>query len=134
MRECGSRLGGEQSGHVIASDYTSTGDGICTGILFLKSCMELGEETDTLVDRFPRYPQLLRNLKIPDRDSVLSSPILEEACEAARAKLAGAGRLFLRPSGTEPLIRILVEARDEGLMRSVVRDIEETILKIGRNY
>ncbi|MDR1916279.1 MAG: phosphoglucosamine mutase [Synergistaceae bacterium] len=132
MRETGASLGGEQSGHVIASDYVSTGDGICTGILFLKSCLSLGEDIDTLVDRFPRYPQLLKNLKITDRETVLSSPALEEACERAREKLSGAGRIFLRPSGTEPLIRILVEARDEQLMRTISRDIEEVILKLVR--
>ncbi|MDR1472501.1 MAG: phosphoglucosamine mutase [Synergistaceae bacterium] len=133
MRETGSRLGGEQSGHVIASDYVSTGDGICTGLLFLKSCAELGEDIDTLADRFPRYPQLLKSMRVDDREAALSSPMLEEACENARARLSGAGRLFLRPSGTEPLIRILVEARDEALMLAVSRDIEETILKIGQN-
>ncbi len=131
MRETGAKLGGEQSGHIVASDYVATGDGICTGILFLRACLALGLDPDGLVDAFPRYPQVLRNLKLANREDILASPRLKEACACAEAKLGGAGRLFLRPSGTEPLLRILVEARDEKLMHAVCGEIEEVILAIG---
>jgi phosphoglucosamine mutase len=130
MRETGACLGGEQSGHIIASDRVTTGDGLCASVLFIKSCVELGENPDTLVDRFPRYPQILKNLKIENREFVLASPKLEEASADAARKLAGSGRILLRPSGTEPLLRILVEARDEGVMREVCDDLERTVLEI----
>jgi phosphoglucosamine mutase len=131
MQETGAGLGGEQSGHIIASEYVTTGDGLCTAALFIRSCMELGEDPDTLVDRFPRYPQILKNLKIANRERVISSPLLEEARVSAMKKLAGNGRVLLRPSGTEPLLRILVESREESLMNEVCREIEEAVLEIG---
>ncbi len=131
MQERASRLGGEQSGHIIASDYVSTGDGLCTGLLFLKACKNLGEDVATIVDRFPRYPQVLRNLKLANRDEILRSPLLAEATAQAEKRLEGRGRLLLRPSGTEPLLRILVEAKDETLMRSVCDDLESVIVNIG---
>jgi phosphoglucosamine mutase len=130
MLENGALLGGEQSGHVIILDHVATGDGICTGLMFLKACAELGEDIDTLVDRFPRYPQMLENLKISDREAVLESPRLAEATRKAEEKLAGRGRVLLRPSGTEPLIRILVESRNSELTKEVCRDLKEAVLSI----
>ena len=130
MQECGSKLGGEQSGHVIASDYVTTGDGLLTGILFLRACIALSEDISTLVDRFPRYPQILKNLKLENRDSILASDEIKQAQEAAVKKLAGNGRILLRSSGTEPLLRILVEAKDEKLMQEVCDDLESAIMKI----
>lgn len=132
MRETGAKLGGEQSGHIIASDYVTTGDGLFTGLLFLKACTDLEEDISTLVDRFVRYPQVLRNLKLSNRERIMSSPKLECAKDDAEKKLAGTGRILLRPSGTEPLLRILVEARDEGLMNSVCDDLENAIMEIGK--
>lgn len=131
MEAVGSRLGGEQSGHITATDYIATGDGLFNGILFIKACIELGEDIDTLFDRFPRYPQKLSNLRLADREKILSSRLLDEARLQAEGKLAGEGRILLRPSGTEPLLRILVEARDEKLMHEVCGDLEKAIMKIG---
>jgi phosphoglucosamine mutase len=130
MLDVGALLGGEQSGHVIILDHVATGDGICTGLMFLKACAELGEDIDTLVDRFPRYPQILENLKISDRERVLSSPMLAEAAKRAEKKLKGKGRLLVRPSGTEPLIRILVESRDPKLTKEICEEMRDAILKI----
>jgi phosphoglucosamine mutase len=130
MLETGALLGGEQSGHVIILDHVATGDGICTGLMFLKACAELGEDIDTLVGRFPRYPQILENLKISDRERVLASPIMAEAAREAEEKLAGRGRVLLRPSGTEPLIRILVESHDLELTKEVCEDLKRAVLKI----
>ena len=130
MRKTGARLGGEQSGHIIALDYVATGDGLNAGILFLRACRELGEDISTLIDRFPKYPQVLRNIRIPDRESVLASSALEEARNLALQKLSGTGRILLRSSGTEPLLRILVEARDENVTRSVCDELERAIKSI----
>ena len=130
MQETGAKLGGEQSGHIIASDYVATGDGMCTGILFIKACLALNEDIATLIDRFPRYPQVLKNLRLENRDAILASPELDAAQASAVEKLAGNGRILLRSSGTEPLLRILVEAKDEALMNSVCDDLESVIMKI----
>jgi phosphoglucosamine mutase len=130
MLDNGALLGGEQSGHVIILDQVATGDGICTGLMFMKACAELGEDMDTLIDRFPRYPQILENLKISNRDTVMESPLLAEATRKAEEKLAGRGRVLLRPSGTEPLIRILVESHDPELTREVCYNLKDAVVKI----
>jgi phosphoglucosamine mutase len=130
MRETGALLGGEQSGHVIILNHAATGDGICTGLMFLKACADLGEDIDTLVDKFPRYPQILENLNISNRERVLSSPLLADATLLAEKKLAGRGRILLRPSGTEPLIRILVESRDPALTKEICDDLKAAVVKI----
>lgn len=130
MKEVGSRLGGEQSGHVIASDIAGTGDGLCTGLFFIKACEALDEDISTLVDRFPRWPQVLRNLKIEERAEVLAHHEMKAACAEWEARLAGAGRVFIRTSGTEPLLRILVEARDESLMNEAADALERAAMEV----
>lgn len=128
MRCKGARIGGEQSGHIIALEYANTGDGLCSGILFLKAVAELGEDVSTLADRFERYPQVLRNIKVVDKELVMNSPLVAAAAAEAEKLLSGKGRMLLRPSGTEPLIRIFVESRDAGLMDSAA-DIMEAAIK-----
>lgn len=123
MSSEGSWLGGEQSGHIIISDYSTTGDGLCTGFLFLRACMELGEDVGSLVDEFDRYPQSLKNIFVPDKKALLASPNLKNAVAEASKLLDGKGRVFIRPSGTEPLVRILVEARDVKLVNSVAENL-----------
>ena len=118
MQHEGARLGGEQSGHIIADAFTNTGDGICTALLFLNAIRDLGEDPDTLVDRFGRYPQKLINLALRSRE-LLNMDLVGEIASEAQEQLAGAGRVFIRPSGTEPLLRILVEARDAELMEEM---------------
>lgn len=109
MRESGAGLGGEQSGHIIASEFTSTGDGLCTAVLFLNAIHDLGENVSTLVDRFGRYPQRLTNLTLKrSRESVDMSAV--NGIVAEYQDRIEHGRIFIRTSGTEPLLRILVEA------------------------
>lgn len=109
MRESGAGLGGEQSGHIIASDFTSTGDGLCTAMLFLNAVHDLGENVSTLADRFGRYPQRLTNLTlIRPRESIDMDSV--NAIVAEYTERITNGRIFIRTSGTEPLLRILVEA------------------------
>ncbi|MDO4988061.1 MAG: phosphoglucosamine mutase [Synergistes sp.] len=129
MRREGGLLGGEQSGHIIALDYANTGDGLCSGVLFLKAVAELGEDISTLTDRFDRYPQILRNMRVKDKAKVMSSSNVEKAAEEAEKILAGKGRMLLRPSGTEPLIRIFAESRDADLMNEAADIMEEAIRK-----
>lgn len=109
MRESGAGLGGEQSGHIIASEFTSTGDGLCTAMLFLNAVHDLGENVSSLVDRFGRYPQRLTNLTLKrPRESVDMSAVNDIVAEY-QERITN-GRIFIRTSGTEPLLRILVEA------------------------
>lgn len=130
MQREGCRLGGEQSGHIIALDYANTGDGLCSGILFLRALADLGEAPSTLVDRFERYPQILRNIKAADNKAVMRDESLKASLAEAGKMLDGKGRVSLRPSGTEPLMRIFVESRDRALMDSVADYLEEKIKKV----
>jgi phosphoglucosamine mutase len=118
MRKRGARLGGEQSGHIIAEPYSHTGDGLCTALMMLSACRDLGEDIDTLVDRFGRYPQRLTNLAVA-ADHSLDMRLINSLTEDARKRMAGKGRIFVRPSGTEPLLRILVEAKDPVLVAEI---------------
>ena len=118
MKRHGARLGGEQSGHIIAETYSSTGDGLCTTLMMLRACFELNEDVDTLVDRFGRYPQRLSNLAIAS-DRNIDMDLVDSLSSEVQKSLAGNGRVFIRPSGTEPLLRILVEARDFDLVEEV---------------
>lgn len=127
MKREGAKLGGEQSGHIIALEFANTGDGLCSGILFLRAVAELGEDISTLSDRFDRYPQVLRNMKVNDKEQIMKSPAVASAAQEAERLLAGKGRMLLRPSGTEPLIRIFVESRDAKLMNDAADIMEAAI-------
>lgn len=118
MKEFGARLGGEQSGHIIAETYSRTGDGLCTMIMMLNACRDLDEDIDTLVDRFGRYPQRLSNLAIANEHRVDMS-FVDSLSNEVQKRIEGNGRIYIRPSGTEPLLRILVEARDFELVEEV---------------
>ncbi len=130
MKSTGSGLGGEQSGHVIIDHFVRTGDGLCTGFAFLRACRELGEIPETLVDRFAPFPQILKNITVPDRDKVMADVGLKSSIEEVNGELSGDGRVFLRPSGTEPLIRLLVECEDTAKLKSLVEKFEKKILEI----
>lgn len=133
MRSSGSNLGGEQSGHIIASGFFSTGDGLGSGLLFLSACRRLGEDIDTLVERFGRYPQVLKNIHTRDKDAFLGHSRVQEAISQARLDLGGLGRILVRPSGTEPLVRILVEARDDMLLKAVSEALFERIVRTAQD-
>ncbi len=130
MREKAMGLGGEQSGHLILAPWVSTGDGLFTGLAFLRACRELGEDLDSLVDRFGRYPQLLRNVAVSDKKDVLQSDRLREAVSAAEERLGEWGRVFVRASGTEPMVRILVEAKDPDLMAELAESVSAVIRRL----
>ena len=119
MRECEACLGGEQSGHIIAFPYTNTGDGLCTAFLFLKACSALDEDIDTLVDKFKPFPQSLRNIRLA-KGVTVSREVIENATAEAELRLSGNGRVLVRPSGTEALLRLFVEAEDEKIMKNTM--------------
>ncbi|SMG43647.1 phosphoglucosamine mutase [Dethiosulfovibrio salsuginis] len=130
MKDNGSSLGGEQSGHVIAFPYTKTGDGICTGFLFIRACIEIKEDIQTLVDRFGRFPQKLTNIAVNSKTDIMKDDNILAAVDEASRILGDSGRIFLRPSGTEPIVRLLVECEDLELVESLSRSIEEKITSL----
>ena len=104
------RLGGEQSGHIVWTDFTPTGDGIAASLLTLRALR--GRRLED-VEPFERLPQRLENVRIADRGAVEGAGDLWSAVDEENAKLEGRGRVLVRPSGTEPLLRVMVEAPDE---------------------
>ena len=123
MRAHGLNLGGEQSGHIVMTDYATTGDGLIAGLQFLAEMVRTGRPASTLARHFVTVPQLLRNVRYAAGQTPLEHPAVRAAIAAGEAKLAGQGRLLIRKSGTEPLMRVMAEAEDEPLMRAVVDEI-----------
>jgi phosphoglucosamine mutase len=118
IREGGYTLGGEQSGHVIFSRYATTGDGILTGMKLAAEVARTGKSLADLSKVMTVLPQVLINVKGVDKTRVDSDPELQSIVAEAEADLHGTGRVLLRASGTEPLVRVMVEAADEGSAQS----------------
>mmetsp|Transcript_7323 Transcript_7323/g.12822 ORF Transcript_7323/g.12822 Transcript_7323/m.12822 type:complete len:448 (-) Transcript_7323:698-2041(-) len=123
MRAHGLNLGGEQSGHIVMTDYATTGDGLIAGLQFLAEMVRTGQAASTLARNFETVPQLLKNVRFGAGATPLEAPGVKAAIAAGEARLNGSGRLLIRKSGTEPLIRVMAEAEDEALMTAVVDDI-----------
>ncbi len=123
MRAGGWNLGGEQSGHIVMTDYATTGDGLLAGLQFLSAMIETGRPASALAHNFEVVPQLLRNVRYAQGQDPLASASVGRAIADAEARLDGKGRLLIRRSGTEPLVRVMAECEDEGLLRRVVDDI-----------
>ncbi len=130
--EVGANVGGEQSGHIIVLDKVTTGDGIITGFLFIKACMELGYDINEVYDLLPRYPQKLYNIRVPAgiKDSILELKEVSAAIHKVQQRLEGRGRIVVRPSGTEPLIRILAEAETEQLVDEAIAVVSDAVLDV----
>ncbi|MDA8334377.1 MAG: phosphoglucosamine mutase [Peptococcaceae bacterium] len=128
----GARFGGEQSGHIIHLDFNTTGDGILTMLHVIKAVAELGRPLDALVEGMERLPQMMENVPVTDKTAVMASGVLAAAVERQEEVLAGQGRVLVRPSGTEPLVRVMAEARDEDLLRLVVAELVEVVRNTDR--
>jgi phosphoglucosamine mutase len=122
MRAEGYNLGGEQSGHIILSDFATTGDGLVAALQVMAALCESGLPASQFCRRFTPYPQLLRNVRHAG-GKPLETPEVQQAIDAAEKKLGKQGRIVIRPSGTEPLIRVMAEGRDQTLVETVVADI-----------
>ena len=122
MRQTGAALGGEQSGHIIASAFTATGDGLCTAMLFLNAIHDLNEDPSGLIERFGRYPQKLTNLRLCRPREEVDMKAVDEIAKEYAGRVQN-GRIFIRTSGTEPLLRILVEAPE----KNVVDELSELL-------
>ena len=115
MRENGYNFGGEQSGHIIFSDLAKTGDGILTSLRIMEVLRAEREKLSELTRPVKLYPQQLVNVRVTDKDAVMNGEDIKAAIAEAEAYLEGNGRVFVRASGTEPLVRVLTEAPDEKL-------------------
>jgi phosphoglucosamine mutase len=120
-------LGGEQSGHIIMLDHASTGDGMLTSVQLLATAARSGRPLAELAKVMTRYPQILVNVHSLDKAKAAASPQLSEAVEAARAELGDSGRVLVRPSGTEPAVRVMVEAVDEAQARQVADRLADIV-------
>lgn len=127
MKEHGFALGGEQSGHVILLDHATTGDGTLTGLMLGARLAATKQPLADLAAVMTRLPQVLINVKGVDKSRVGTSEELAAAVAAAEAALGATGRVLLRPSGTEPLVRVMVEAADEAQAQSVAETLAEAV-------
>lgn len=123
MRRGNWNLGGEQSGHIVMTDYATTGDGLLAGLQFLAAMVETGKTASELARRFDPVPQLLKNVRFAVGQTPLDSAPVQAAIADAEARLVGKGRLLIRKSGTEPLIRVMAECEDEGMLTETVDGI-----------
>ena len=126
MREKGYNVGGEQSGHVIFSDYATTGDGLVSALQVLAVVQKIGRPVSEVCHRFDPLPQILRNVRF-NGGRPLENPAVAKAIADATARLEGRGRLVIRPSGTEPVIRVMGEADDPALVDEAVGEICDAV-------
>ncbi|MDD3653582.1 MAG: phosphoglucosamine mutase [Desulfotomaculaceae bacterium] len=125
----GARFGGEQSGHIISLDHNTTGDGILTALQLLSVMKESGLPLEQLAAQMERFPQLLVNVPVVDKSQVMCSPVLAEAIKELEIKLGGKGRILVRPSGTESLVRVMAEGRNMDQLQEIVGKLVDVIEK-----
>jgi phosphoglucosamine mutase len=129
MRAKGFNVGGEQSGHIILSDFTTTGDGLVAALQLLSVLKQQNQPISEICHRFEKVPQLLRNVRFKS-GKPLDNKHVKQAIADAQSMLGNGGRLVVRASGTEPVIRVMGEADDAGLVESIVGQVEAAILQI----
>lgn len=127
MREGGFNLGGEQSGHIVMTDYATTGDGLIAALQFLAAMAETGKPVSDLARQFETVPQMLKNVRYGAGQEPLMNAHVQATIREAETRLAGNGRLLIRKSGTEPLIRVMAECEDEVLLGEVVDGIVSAV-------
>jgi len=126
MRKHGFNVGGEQSGHIVLSDFTTTGDGLVSALQVLACVVSTGKSVSQVCHRFDPLPQVLMNVRYANGKPLEDSRVVK-AIESAKVKLGDHGRLVIRPSGTEPVIRVMAEGDDERMVSSVVGDIVDAV-------
>ncbi|HHP50806.1 MAG TPA: phosphoglucosamine mutase [Moorella mulderi] len=130
MLRQGAVMGGEQSGHIILLEHNTTGDGLITGLQLCQVVLETGKPLSQLASRMIRLPQILVNVPAADKKALMDSPAFQEAVVQAQKLLEGRGRVLVRPSGTEPLVRIMAEGPDEGELKQIVTELEKVAREI----
>ncbi|MEM9716087.1 MAG: phosphoglucosamine mutase [Pseudomonadota bacterium] len=126
MRAKGYNLGGEQSGHIVMTDFVTTGDGLIAALQFISAMVETGQRASELAQVFDPFPQILENVRYKDGDP-LSAKSVQDAIYGAEKRLVGKGRLLIRKSGTEPLIRVMAECEDEALLKDIVGEVSSAV-------
>jgi phosphoglucosamine mutase len=127
MIEKGCVLGGEQSGHLIMLEHNTTGDGLLVAAQFLAACKRQGKTVEEAASVMKRVPQVLINVKGVDKAGLSTNTTLLSAIEAAEKEMGETGRVLIRPSGTEPLVRVMVEAFDSVLAERIAQTLAETV-------
>jgi phosphoglucosamine mutase len=116
-------MGGEQSGHLIFLERHTTGDGILTALQLLAVIARTQTDLSVLAKRIPRFPQVLENVRVSSKDGLLNAAAVEDAIRNAEAMLGDTGRVLVRPSGTEPVIRVMAEAANDAAARAAVATV-----------
>ncbi|MDP1730950.1 MAG: phosphoglucosamine mutase, partial [Devosia sp.] len=129
MRAKGFNVGGEQSGHIILSDFTTTGDGLVAALQLLSVLKQQGRPVSEICRRFDKVPQLLQSVRYK-QGKPLDHKLVVQVIAESRARLGDGGRLVIRESGTEPVIRVMAESDDETLVAAVVEEITSTIRQV----
>ncbi len=124
-------LGGEQSGHIIFLKYATTGDGILTSLKMMQAMMSSKGPMSKLAEPLKIYPQVLENVRVTDKPAVMSDPDVAAAVESAEKELGDSGRILVRESGTEPVIRVMVEAPEKEICSKYVNSVVEVIKSKG---
>jgi len=127
MQQHGYRLGGEESGHIIFSKYATTGDGLLTAIKIMEVILERKTSLSRLVAPLEIYPQVLRNVPVMDKEAVMKDPDVLSAVQEVADSLGTEGRILVRPSGTELLVRIMVEARSPQICNDQIQRVYSVI-------
>jgi phosphoglucosamine mutase len=130
MSEHGSILGGENSGHIICLDKTTTGDGIIAALQIMAEMHETGKSLSELKSGMQKYPQILINIKTPRRVNLDADEGIQKAVRAVEKKLGDKGRVLLRASGTEPLIRVMVEGEHDDSVKNYAQELAEEVKKV----
>ncbi len=131
MVQNGCRIGGEQSGHIIFSKYASTGDGILTSLKIMEVMLARKKTLSQLCEGFTFYPQVLKNVRVADKAAAQADPDVQAAVAAGAATLGDTGRILVRESGTEPVIRVMVEAENKVLCNDLVDSVVDVIKRKG---
>src|SRR5699024_1150558 len=123
----GYNLGGEQSGHIIFLDYGTTGDGLLSALQLVNVMKETDKALSELANEITLFPQILKNVRVIDKYRAMNNPRIQDEIDMIEAEMAGNGRVLVRPSGTEPLVRVMVEAATEELCDRYANQVADVI-------
>ena len=131
MRKSGGQIGGEQSGHIIFLNHTTTGDGILSSLQLLQAVLESGKKPSELSDEIEIFPQVLKNAKVrnENKNKFMNDPEIREAIEKIERDIEGCGRVLIRPSGTEPVARVMIEGQDVEYITGLAEDLARLITR-----
>jgi len=131
MLETGCVIGGEQSGHIIFRNHSTTGDGILSSLQLVKAVIDSGKKASQLSDEIEIYPQVLKNAKVKNqnKNKYKNDPEIVEAIAKVEAEMEGSGRVLIRPSGTEPLVRVMIEGQDVDHITELAQDLAKLLTK-----